>query len=318
MQTGQVAVTDPSVVPGPRLAALGDIGGWLAPLWEALQELGIDPDTLALPDDTVVVQVGDLIHKGPDSKEVVALVDRIMAANPGRWRQLVGNHEAQHLGGPEFWDCDCSPALIRTLRSWWDSGQATLAVAARLHAPITIGTQGDAVISLPGTDAGQEVLLLHGGITPGYLHDLGPTPPQSAAATADAITHQARRDPARAFAAGRMLADTRRDAVPGPCWAEPVGEVCGAWHDFATFGGQQLPWHLVHGHAMTYRWSRARPDPRLPRELRRQALAAARSRHSAIPVAGQWVIGIDPGFTTRGAGVLRPASLHAEIVGSDD
>ncbi len=313
-----MAANDPPGVLGPGLAALGDVGGWLAPLWEALQELGIDPDTLELPEETVVVQVGDLIHKGPDSEEIVALVDRIMAANPGRWRQLVGNHEAQHLGGPEFWDCDCSPVLIRTLRSWWDNGQATLAVAARLHAPITIGTSGGEAGLLPGTDAGQEVLLVHGGVTPGFLHGLGISPPESAAATVRAIANQARQDPAKAFAAGRMLADTRRDAVPGPCWAEPVGEVCGAWHDFDTFGGQQLPWHLVHGHAMTYRWSRERPDPRLPREPRRQALADLRARHSAVPVAGRWVIGIDPGFTTRAAGVLRAASLHAKIVGVND
>ena len=190
MQTCRVAANDPPGVLGPGLAALGDVGGWLAPFWEALQELGIDPDTLELPEETVVVQVGDLIHKGPDSEEIVALVDRIMAASPGRWRQLVGSHEAQHLGGPEFWDSDCSPALIWTLRSWWDNGQAALAVAARLHAPIRIGTSAGNAGLLPGRRSPSAALLLrhpHAGIGSRRMRsriDLGRCPPRAGEAWA--------------------------------------------------------------------------------------------------------------------------------------
>lgn len=51
----------------------------------------------------MICQVGDLIHKGPDSSAVVALVDQIIDSNPGRWVQLLGNHEAQYLsGGTQF------------------------------------------------------------------------------------------------------------------------------------------------------------------------------------------------------------------------
>ena len=82
-----------------RVAIFGDVGGHARPLFDALVRLGMDPDTLTIPFDLTVVQVGDLIHRGPETGGVLNLVAQIIATQPARWVQLVGNHEALYLPG---------------------------------------------------------------------------------------------------------------------------------------------------------------------------------------------------------------------------
>ncbi len=65
-----------------RVAIIGDIGGHSEELFSALVRLGADPHTLDLPPDLIVVQVGDLIHRGPDSVGVLAIVWEIMQRQP--------------------------------------------------------------------------------------------------------------------------------------------------------------------------------------------------------------------------------------------
>ncbi len=48
------------------------------------------------------MQVGDLVHRGPDTRPAVAMVDRFLTRHPDRWVQLRGNHEACHLGEARF------------------------------------------------------------------------------------------------------------------------------------------------------------------------------------------------------------------------
>ena len=50
-----------------RVAIFGDIGGHAAELTRELVSLGADPDTLRLPADLTVVQVGDLVTLAPGS-----------------------------------------------------------------------------------------------------------------------------------------------------------------------------------------------------------------------------------------------------------
>ncbi len=74
-----------------RIAVLGDASGWLSPTLAALRGLGVqvDLDRFSWPDDLVVVHVGDLVHKGPDSDDLVAWVDAVMERVGDRWIQLV-------------------------------------------------------------------------------------------------------------------------------------------------------------------------------------------------------------------------------------
>jgi len=57
-----------------RYALFGDIQGHAGPYAVALRALGVDVATGTVPDGLVVVQVGDLIHKGPESEATVELV----------------------------------------------------------------------------------------------------------------------------------------------------------------------------------------------------------------------------------------------------
>ncbi|MGO9028167.1 MAG: hypothetical protein ACLQOZ_06025 [Acidimicrobiales bacterium] len=51
--------------------------------------LGADLDHGIVPEGLAIIQVGDLVHKGPDSEGCVALVERFLLNSPGRWVQLV-------------------------------------------------------------------------------------------------------------------------------------------------------------------------------------------------------------------------------------
>ncbi|WP_258953386.1 metallophosphoesterase [Lentzea californiensis] len=78
-------------------AAIGVVGGHADQLRRALRELGAG---------LVVIQVGDLVDRGPDSLGVLHAVRERLGTG---WVQLVGNHEAQYLPGSEaFWP-DPSP-----------------------------------------------------------------------------------------------------------------------------------------------------------------------------------------------------------------
>jgi hypothetical protein len=67
-----------------RVAVIGDLAGHLGELRRELVRLGAHPETLRLPVDLTVIQVGDLIHRGPDSEGVV-IADEAIAALRSWW-----------------------------------------------------------------------------------------------------------------------------------------------------------------------------------------------------------------------------------------
>lgn len=79
------------------VAVIGDVAGHADELATALVSLGADPLTLGLPAGLTVVQVGDLVHRGPDSSGVLDIVERVLQAQPEQWVQLVGNHEGTYV-----------------------------------------------------------------------------------------------------------------------------------------------------------------------------------------------------------------------------
>ena len=68
-----------------RVAIIGDIHGHADELIAKLVRLGMDPDTLMLPEDLTVIQLGDLIHRGLQSSKVLRTVDTIMDQQPTQW-----------------------------------------------------------------------------------------------------------------------------------------------------------------------------------------------------------------------------------------
>src|SRR4051812_33029405 len=147
-----------------RVAVVGDVGGHLRQLRAALAALGATSEQLRLPADLTVIQVGDLVDRGPDSSGVLDLVSRYLDEQPTQWVQLIGNHEAQYLpGGVAFWRDRLTDRDAGLLRSWWTDERTHVAAAVR-------------------TAEGGDVLLTHSRLTGGAWRgprrtENGPAPP---------------------------------------------------------------------------------------------------------------------------------------------
>jgi prepilin-type processing-associated H-X9-DG protein len=257
-----------------RVAVIGDIGGHLAQLTRALRRLGADPHTLHLPADLQVVQVGDLVHRGPDSAGVVALVDRLLADQPGQWHQLAGNHEGQYVDVPAFdWPETIPAEAQETMRRWWATG------AMRAAAAITLAD-------------GEQVLATHAGLTSGLHRRLGR--PRTADDAAAALNGLRGTDPAALWRAGAMLGGGPPDLTAGPMWAEAGAELAASWVA-EQVRGVRMPFTQVHGHSSVVGHERGEPVLRAP-ELRDRIQLQRDDRHVAVSVAGELLIGVDPGF----------------------
>lgn len=250
---------------------IGDVGGHLEGLCSELGRLGADPGTGRLPADLTVIQVGDLIHRGPDSRGVVSLVDGYLSEQPDQWVQLVGNHEAQYLRNPAFeWSERLEDATAQTLRRWWTEGQ--MVAAATLHTET------------------ESFLVTHAGLTRGYwaqILDRLVDPDRVAAALNSLIgTHED-----VLFHAGQMLRGRKPDPIAGPMWASASTELVPSWL------GSRMPFSQIHGHTSVLDGG-GRRSP-LRDEITQITRMDEEFRHETTVLPGGRIIGIDPGHGTR-------------------
>lgn len=181
---------------------VGDVGGCADQLAAVLPALAGDPEV-------TVIQVGDLVDRGPDSPGVLKLVDERLREAPGRWVQLIGNHEAPHLGlGDPFWPEPLGEPEARRLHDWWQRDSMRVAAAVR-------------------TAQGEELLVTHAGLTVGAWRELGG--PVTARTTAELLNTRPE----------ELLRSLR-----GPLWAEAGADLYEGWLRDAAFP----PFGQVHGH----------------------------------------------------------------------
>jgi hypothetical protein len=251
-----------------RVVVIGDVGGHLVALERELRRLGAHPETGDLPAGLVVVQVGDLIHRGPDSSGVVRLVDRYLHHQPDQWVQLVGNHEAQYLHEPVFrWPERLDRRSADRLRDWWHDGR--MQVAATVETP-----------------AGPH-LVTHAGVTASFWSQVLDRPSTAAEAVAVLNSMPASRQD-ELFRAGKLLHGARRDAGPvGPLWACAATELLPSWV------ARELPFSQVHGHTSVFDWRRR--TFRVDAEIARRTVVDESARHELTSLDGGQVIGVDPG-----------------------
>lgn len=261
-----------------RFAVIGDVGGQLDELRRELTRLGADPAAGRLPDDLTVVQVGDLVHRGPDSAGVVALVDRFLQAHPDRWLQLVGNHETRYLAAPSFgWPERLDDASAATLQGWWHDG--LLRVAAVTPAP-----------------GGGEALVTHAGLTSGYWRSVlgAPSTATEAAAALNALIGDSSDV---LFRAGQLLLGGGPDLTAGPLWAVAATELVPSWL------GAGPAFSQIHGHTSLYLWDEHRFQAR--EEIARRTTIDEAARHETTKLGGTMIIGTDPGHGIRPARAWR-------------
>lgn len=266
-----------------RTAVIGDVHGWSEPLAAALTDLGCDVDRGLMPPDLAVVQVGDLVHRGPDSGGVLRLVDRFLRADESaaRWTQLLGNHEAQYLrpGGPTFvWhDRGLADDERDLLTSWWEDG------LLRVAAAVPTGG-GGTVVSHAGISHGFARLMARAGAAV-----------DDATAFAGAVdaAPRARRDDAVWFEGAMILGEAFPQA--GPLWAEAGAEVCATWLRAETGErSESMPWDQVHGHSSLWDFANdlSYADPQLLDGC--EIDGEARHVRYGLP-SGHTITGVDPG-----------------------
>jgi hypothetical protein len=266
-------MTDPGAVSADpmtrRVAVIGDVGGHLDELREELRRLGVEDGSDRLPPDLTVIQVGDLIHRGPDSDGVIALVDRYLSSGPGQWIQLIGNHEAQYLRQPLFeWPERVGEESIATLRRWWDTGRM------RVAASVVTETEG--------------FLVTHAGLTCDFWRRTlaAPHSPEQAAAALNSLAGTA--DDVL-FRAGSMLQGRRADRSAGPIWAATGTELIPSWL------GVVMPFSQVHGHTSMSDWSGG--GLRASAAIARLTTVDPEAKHETTRLRGGRLIGIDPGHS---------------------
>ncbi len=267
-----------------RIAVIGDIGGHADQLDDALVELGADPRAGTLPDGLTVVQVGDLVHRGPHSHLVVQTVDRFLSRHLDRWVQLCGNHESCHVGEAVFVHDPLDDASALTLERWDEAG--LLRIAAALD-----------------TSSGP-VLVTHAGLTWETWTELGePSTPHKAVLALQLHPEVARRP-------GRMLADADLRLPPGVLWAEAGHELYSSWLR-AEQAGVGAPFGQIHGHSSAWNWAHRRSTA--PPQVTERLSVDVPRRHVMVELAGQRLVGIDPCFGRWSTGQWEPLVLEGVL-----
>ena len=254
-------------------AVLGDIGGHATVLETILRSLGADVDSGEVPAGLSVVQVGDLVRlspkRGAGSDRCVEIADRFMAASPGRWTQLIGNHELACIGGPMMarWDrpSKCMTAkTLRTLKRWWDTGAMQVATVLPFR--------------------GQEALVTHAGLTRGRFDALGM--PVTPADSARVLNEVLGADPQHWGAPGVLVSGT-----PSPSadclWADATSELYPSW------AGHQVPFNQVHGHSQVFDWHRSHWRPAASDAVKAQSVVDPIRRRVRFGGPGNVLLGID-------------------------
>lgn len=278
-----------------RIAVIGDIHGHHDELKDALVRLGMDADTCRLPSDLHVVQLGDLIHRGPASHQVLELVDTIVRRQPDQWTQLIGNHEAQYLYEEIFqWDDPLDLRDQELLHGWQQDGL--------IH--------GAAAMT---TEAGYEALLTHAGVCHQVWNVLL-SQPRSAKEAASRICAGPQHEVPWFWEPGEMLTGVP-NRFAGPIWASASSEVYPSWL-MAERSGAVAPFNQVHGHSSPYMW----PSPwsegeyrRMDSTVRERIHPNEQKRHTTTLVAGSTIVGIDPGFGKRAPGRWQPLVCTGEV-----
>jgi hypothetical protein len=272
--------------PFGRVAVFGDIGGQYEALAEALIALGAEPRTLRLPADLTVVQVGDLVHRGPNSPGVLALVDRALAVQRPQWVQLTGNHEALYLGLPQFhWPERLPGGDQEIIGRWWATESMRIA----------------ATVEVLGADG--QYLITHAGLTQGFWRHFLGMPVDAARAAAGLNRLIGSLHEKWLFRPGVMVTESI-DLSAGPMWASSPDELIPSWREAAL----QMPFQQVHGHSSLVdrttgrhlgqadRVGRFTDDPVL--------------RHTTSVIGGRRIVGIDPGHGRRPAPTWGPLILE--------
>lgn len=266
----------------PTYALFGDVGGHYAPFVNGLRNLGVvignTVDDFFIPQNLTVIQMGDLVHKGPYSDALVALADNMMKSNNsnperGNWVQLIGNHESMYIPGARvFWEFECNETSALTINRWWKEKQA------QLH------------FIIPQNN-GKPFMATHAGVG-SYVYAATQRKKKGIEAFSEHLDSLQPGRMMEASFAGAMLYG-KVSIHAGVFWAESTREV------YSTWRGIDAPFHQVHGHCPPFAWPQNKFWSNVHVSFRNEILLNKRNRHSLWEDNGTSFYCLDPGFGTH-------------------
>ena len=272
----------------PQTFVIGDIGGHRRALEDALALARMNARTLELPLDTYVVQLGDLIDRGPYSYDCVVLAREVSIANPKRYIQLVGNHEANWLSLDNHFGTDSDAGAVGQILSW--AGAGGLYLAAYVETP-------------------EPWLLTHAGLTRGLWEVL--SSPNDVASCARFINDAWDDTLLYDFVArAGMLLSERQSQHAGVFWADAARELIASWDT------HPMPFNQAHGHSVP--WDYLRHNWLVPARESLSRSVDEDKRHVTTKIGSMRILSIDPCLGVHGKYAFKPLVIEgaAKVAGS--
>lgn len=254
---------------------LSDISGHLTETDKKLMKHGISIREGRIPPDVVLILNGDLVHRGPESHELLEKVDTIIEQD--NVVVTLGNHDAYYLGKAGFaWDEEVTNAKELYTR-WWDTG--LMSTGCGLRTPY-----GD-------------YLITHAGLSHQFwTHMQQPQKLEQVLQTFDNCVNDG-----SFFNPGEMMGESSQ--CPGPIWCSSR-ELLGGWNR-SSENHELAPFHQIFGHSSPYDWDWKRWWLH-SNDLRSRTTLLPKQRHSISIIGGKMFIGTDPGHGTKTASTWEP------------
>lgn len=268
-----------------RMAVFGDVGGQLHPFAHQLRRIGADLDSMSIPPDVVVVQIGDLVSMSGrgdhENDAVVELAMRLQEANPKNYIQMWGNHDLAAVGGAR--------------RASW-SGRTTRKLRDRLTDSSFVAAVG--IVSRNGSP----LLLTHAGVTVGAWQALGFPELRGLVQALNMPSINQRLASQRP---GRLVTNIT-DIGSDEQWAEVNFELYGPWLD----NEHGMPWIQVHGHASPWSWRANDWWPDSPSRIRSGTLLDHSARISRTGRSACQFMSVNWELTDRDS----PEAVHPLVI----
>jgi hypothetical protein len=254
-----------------KVYVIPDVGAHLSAFKDMLRYAGVESNNI--PEDNLIIQLGDLVHKGEQSLDCLILAEGLLHQNPGRYIQLIGNHEAHYLGGPSLKGRNgVSPIggdALRILQRLWDEGRILAAYGLE-------------------TNLGP-ILFTHGGLTSKVWKEVGS--PLSVLKAAETLNLLRYKNPELLFREGSLTlgGDPRLDA--GILTPRTGAELIASWAELG-----EMPFSQIHGHETLYWWVDEVWHSDVPEEIRLCAEIDKENFRTRVNVGENFIWSIDPGF----------------------
>jgi hypothetical protein len=291
-----------------------DIGGHLHVFRNMLEYVGMDLTTLLIPEGMIIVQLGDLVHKGEKSLECLQLAYALKQTNGDKYIQLLGNHEAHYLGGSDLTGRagvkHVGVEAVKLLIHMWSEGLIQAAYAA--------------------STVDGNVLFTHGGLTYATWVKSGA---DDAFETADRLNDAGRRiakslgtyiiagrkvplknneEPVSAahgnnnldfellFKEGKLLTGIMVPDV-GIIHPRTGSELAHGWLQEGT-----MPFSQIHGHETIKYWSGNDWHDDVPEYIKQLTIVDEVNCHTKLHVGDKYIWSVDPAYSVDKPTIVYP------------